>query len=289
MEIKEITAKSLLTLSRLPDSDYAVNPYVGCEFGCAYCYASFMGRFVKEPIDNWGNYVYAKTNAVGVFEHDLMALPRRKWNSSIFLSSVTDPYQGAEAKYKLTRGILEVLAKHQYPGEVSIQTKSVMVLRDVDVFRRLRNFDVGMTVTTTDDALSRFLEVRASAASARIDALRKLTEMGFRTYAFVGPLLPHFRYTPELLDELFSAIANAGVRDVYVEHINLKPYIKERLWKVLENAPENIRKVYESADTEPHRQALDRIVYKLLEKHGLRIRLNGVIYHKKWIDSGKVE
>lgn len=284
IKIKEIEAKHVLVKSNLPDTDYVVNPYTGCEFGCAYCYASFMGRFVNEPIVNWGNYVYVKKNAVEAFRRDLARLGPKSRGSSIFLSSVTDPYQGVEAKYKLTRGILEVLAKEAYPGEVGILTKSSMVLRDIDVFHRIVNLDIGMTITTTDDALGRFLEVRASATSLRLSTLKKLSAEGFDTYAFVGPLLPHFRYEPELLDKLFGSLVDSGVRQVYVEHINMKAYIRERLMKTLEQAMPEVRDVYENADTEPHRKELDKIVSELLKKHGLKLRLKEVIYHKEWMD-----
>lgn len=161
MNIQEIKAKSVVVKSKLPDTDYVVNPYTGCEFGCLYCYASFMGRFVNEPIDNWGNYVYVKVNAVSVFENELRRWSPERRMASLLLSSVTDPYHGVESTYRLTRGILEILARETYPGVVSILTKSPLVLRDVDVLRRIPHLEVGMTVTTTDDQLSRFLEVRA--------------------------------------------------------------------------------------------------------------------------------
>ena len=219
MRYKEVDAKHILTRSSLPDADYVINPYVGCEFGCSYCYASFMGRTVGESIDAWGSYVYVKRNAVELLESDLAALKDRK--ATILISSVTDPYQGAEARYRLTRGILEVLAADGYPGEVGILTKSSLVARDIDIIKRLPRPDVGMTITTTDDELGRFLEVRASATGARLDALKRLHDAGLRPYAFVGPLLPHFRHRPELLDELLGRIAGSGVREVYVEQINV--------------------------------------------------------------------
>ncbi len=279
MQFKEIRARSVLVKSRLPDTDYVVNPYTGCEFGCLYCYASFMGKFVNEPIENWGNYVFVKTNAVSVFERELRLLKDRK--SSIFISSVTDPYQGAESKYLLTRGILDAIARSGYPGPVSIQTKSSLVLRDMDIIKRIPDAEVGMTITTTDDRLSRFLEVRATASSARLQALKRLNEEGIRTYAFVGPLLPHFRDEPELLDDLFASIAGAGVSEVYVEHINLGSYIRKRLSDYLSGNPE-LQRAYAEAATAAHREALDRIVKEKLDKYGLRIRLNGVIYHPEW-------
>lgn len=286
MKTAEIEARSILVKSKLPDTDYVVNPYTGCQFACLYCYASFMGRFVNEPINNWGNYVYVKANAVAVIEEELKKWSPEQRKASILLSSVTDPYHGIEAKYRLTRGILEVLAREAYPGLVGILTKSPMVLRDLDVLKRLPNVEVGMTVTTTDDKTSRFLEVHAPLASTRLSTLKELNREGLSTYAFVGPLLPHFRYQPQLLDELFAGLAEAGVRAVFVEHMNLKPYIRERLWEALEKEPDEVQQVYRAASTKEHREALDGIVSELLTKYDLRLRLGEVLYHNKQGDGG---
>jgi DNA repair photolyase len=281
MKIKEITASSILVASKLPDTDYVANPYTGCEFGCLYCYASFMGRFVGEPIENWGNYVYVKTNAPALCASELSHWSSERRLSSILLSSVTDPYHGIESKYKLTRGILEVFVSELYPGTISILTKSPMVLRDLDLLRQLPRAEVGMTITTTDDKVSRFLEVRAPLASRRLESIRRLNEAGVATYVFVGPLLPHFRYEPELLDQLFGSIAAAGTTSVYVEHMNLKPYIRDRLWQRLANEPQHIKEIYREARTEEHRIALDELVAELLAKHRLSLRLGQVLYHNR--------
>jgi DNA repair photolyase len=243
-----------------------------------------MSKFVNEPIENWGNYVYVKRNAVELLKKDLSKLSYLERRGSILFSSVTDPYQGAEAKYRLTRGMLEVLADEGYPGEVGILTKSSMLTRDIDVMLGLKKPDVGMTITTTDDNLSRFLEVRASATSARLSALRELCNAGLKPYAFVGPLLPHFRYAPELLDDLFMQLADAGVRDVYVEHINLKPYIRARLWEQLKGASPAMQAAYkEDAPTDAHRKELDKMVAEALKRHGLSLRLHEVLYHTEWM------
>lgn len=278
MEIKEISVKNIIVKSKLPDADYVVNPYTGCEFGCIYCYASFMGRFVNESIDNWGNYVYVKTNAVELFDKEIDKVPDK--DTTILLSSVTDPYQGIESKYRLTRGILEIATRKRYGGQIGILTKSSMVTRDIDFLKKIPNVDVGMTITTTDDELSRFLELRATATSMRIKTLGELNKAGLRTYAFVGPLLPHFRYKPELLDKLFASLVEAEVSQVYIEHINLSPYIKKRMFESLEGNKE-LQEVYAEASTNKHRKELDKIVKEQLHKHGLELRLNDVIYHHK--------
>jgi DNA repair photolyase len=282
-KIIETKARSILVRSRLPDSDYVVNPYTGCTHACAYCYASFMGRFVNRGLNEWGEYLYVKTNAVEIFEKELKRMPLGLRNSSIFISSVTDPYQAAELKYRLTRGILEALERERYPGEVGILTKSNIVLRDVDLFKSLPNCEVGMTITTTDDALSRLLEARAPSASVRLDALRKMHESGVRTYAFIGPLLPHLKDKPKLLEKLFADVASAGVETVYVEHMNLKPYIKERLWKIVEKEPAEVREAYKEAESEEYRRELEQIVKEFLNKYNLRLRLGEVLYHEKFM------
>jgi len=279
MKIEEIRAKSILVKSKLPDADYVVNPYTGCQFACQYCYASFMGRFVNESFDNWGNYVYVKVNAVELLDSEITRMSRSRRSASVLLSSVTDPYHGVEAKYQLSRGILRVFVEKQYPGIVGILTKSPLVLRDIDIIEQLPNAEVGMTVTTTDDKLSRFLETKAPLASRRLEALEQLNSRGIRTYAFVGPLLPHFRYQPDLLDDLFSRIAQTGVKHVYVEHINLRAYIRNRLWDILEHEPPEVQAVYREASTNEHRAILDGIVAGLMKKYGLELRLGATIYH----------
>jgi DNA repair photolyase len=93
MNVRTIEAKSVLVRSKLPDAEYGINPYTGCAFGCRYCYASFTGRFVEQPLDAWGDYVYAKVNAVEIFTAELERLRNKGQAPSLLLSSVTDPYR----------------------------------------------------------------------------------------------------------------------------------------------------------------------------------------------------
>ena len=281
-EIKfvEREAKSIMVASKLPATDYVINPYTGCAFSCLYCFASFMGRQVGESVDNWGNYLYIKINAVSLVEKELRRWSPEKRMATLLMSSVTDPYQGAEKTYRLTRGILQVLVREQYPGRVGILTKSPLVLEDVDLLRQLKAAEVGMTITTTDDKLSRFMEVRAPLASRRLETLRRLHEEGITTYAFIGPLFPHFRYCTDELEALFAALAEAKVGSIFVEHINLSPYIRRRLWEELKDAPEQIQNVYRDAATKEHQQALQSMVMGLVERYQLPLQLDTVISHK---------
>ncbi len=281
VEIKEIHSKSILTPSKLPDADFVINPYTGCAFGCTYCYASFMGRYVGKDNDDWGDYVYVKINAPELLKIDLKKLKNRGKGKSIFFSSVTDPYQGMEAKYQLTRKCLEILLAYGFEGQVSILTKSHMVLRDVDILKQLKDVEVGFTITTTDDKISRYFEKKAPNVSQRLDALKQLNLEGIKTYAFVGPLLPHFVAEPEILDSLFEAVAKTGTTELYVEHINLSKYILDRFREEMPELDKSVLdKFYLSRDKD-YRDELSKIVLELVKRYNLKLRLGSAIYHKE--------
>jgi len=259
IKIREIKAKSILTPSKL-GCDYAINPYNGCAFGCAYCYAIFMSRMGHQN-ENWGEWVDVKTNAPELLAHEL----QYKKPGSIFLSSVTDPYQGVEAKYKLTRKCLQILAKVRYPALISILTKSPLVSRDIDLFKKL-NCEIGLTVTSTGDPITKLLETNAPVNSTRIRTLKELQRAGIKTYAFVGPLLPHLAQNPKELEKLLRSLKEAGVENIWVEHINLSPYIKKRLYLfILKNLPGQLVK-FKMAENPKYQERLDNILNEILSK-----------------------
>jgi len=222
-KINEIRAKTILTKTALPGCDYVVNPYNGCQFACMYCYAAQIARW-KHPGEEWGSYLDVKINAPELLKKELP-----KISDTIFFSSVTDPYTGLEAKYQLTRKCLKVLVDADYQGKISLQTKSPLVTRDIDLLKKLKNVSIGFTVTTLDDQVSRFLEVAAPPVSARLEAIKKLTAVGISTYAFVGPVLPHFVKNKKEINNLLDALQNAGVKEVWFEHLHLVGSVKTRL------------------------------------------------------------
>ncbi len=289
MEPVEIEAKSLINRSKIPSVDYVVNPYVGCVFGCAYCYASASGSRVGEPVSAWGDYLYVKINAVEVVRKQLQRMGEGKRRGTLVLSSQTDPYQGHEKHYRLTRGILAELVEVGYSGTVRILTKSPLVTRDIDLLTALPDAEVGLTVTSTDDSVSRWLEVRAPLASRRLKTLAELHEAGVRTYAFIGPLLPHFLEEPQLLEDLLARLAETGVREVYMEHINLDPYIRRRMEEVLAGEPDQVRDAYVRARTRVHRERLDELVGPLLAKHGLELRFDEIVRHTEFTQKKQAE
>ena len=181
--IKEKKARSILSKSGISGIDYCINPYTGCSHGCKYCYATFMKRFTGHG-EAWGSFVDVKINAPEILQRQIKKAPR----GNVMISSVTDPYQTIENQFKITRRCLEVLLPYQFP--VNILTKSPLVLRDLDLIKKFKEIEVGITITTDDDKIREILEPNAPSIETRIHALKELSESGIKTYAFIGPLLP---------------------------------------------------------------------------------------------------
>jgi DNA repair photolyase len=204
--------KTIMGRSGIGSVDYAVNPYIGCEHGCVYCYARFMCR-MGHVGEEWGSFVDVKVNAL----ERLRAEARRKRRGVVLFSSVTDPYQPVERRFRLTRGSLRILLDYDYP--VVVQTKSALVLRDVDILCEFEECDVGFTIITANEEVRRVFEPRASPIADRLRALRVLREAGIDTYVFIGPLLPYL--SEECLPELLDVVADL-VDLVIFDRLNIK-------------------------------------------------------------------
>ncbi len=190
MIVKEIIARSILSKSQI--NDYALNAYVGCEHGCVYCYARFMKRFSGHP-EPWGEFVDVKVNAAELLAREIF---KRKVGT-VWISGVCDAYQPLEEKYRLTRQCLEILVGQGWP--VTIQTKSPLVLRDLDLLRKSPAAQVGFTITTADERMRRIFEPGAPPIEQRLEALRRLHAEGIKTFAMIAPLLPGADKLAELL------------------------------------------------------------------------------------------
>jgi DNA repair photolyase len=188
--VKEVQAKSILNVSKV--YTYVVNPYTGCQHGCSYCYARFTKRFSGHG-EPWGEFVDVKVNAPDLLKLEIS----KKRRGRVWVSGVCDPYQPLEGKYELTRRCLEILRQHNWP--VIIQTRSPLVLRDMDIIKGAREFEVGLTVTTADDETRKLFEPNAPPIIDRIRALEELHRAGVRTYAMIAPILPGAEALPGLL------------------------------------------------------------------------------------------
>lgn len=205
LKVTEIQAKGILNKSKI--FDYCLNPYTGCQINCRYCYARlFMVRYSGHK-EAWGEFVDVKMNAPLLLRKQLEKAKR----GVVWISSVCDPYQPLEAKYSLTRQCLKELAARQFP--VNIQTKSKLVLRDLDLFQEFEDIEVGFTIATDDEEMARLFEPNASSVRERLNSLEQIQAKGIRTFAFVGPLLPG---NPEKLATLLEGRADK----IFIDRMN---------------------------------------------------------------------
>jgi len=205
IQVREVQAKSILNKSKI--FDYCVNAYTGCQVNCRYCYARLFMRRYSGHSEPWGAFVDVKVNAPEVLSRQVI----RAKKGAVWLSSVCDPYQPLEEKYRLTRQCLSILAEAGFPA--NIQTKMTLVLRDLDIIEKFERIEVGMTLSTDDERIARMFEPGASPVGERVAALEKIHSRGIRTFAFVGPLLPG---GPE---NLVSALAGK-VDKILVDRMN---------------------------------------------------------------------
>jgi DNA repair photolyase len=177
----------------------------------------------------WGEFVNVKVNAPTILLREI----GRKPKGVTWLSAVTDPYQPLEKKYELTRKCLEILLRHKFP--IWIQTKSSLVMRDIDLIVDFSEKDVGFTILTLDDEVRKKIEPSASPVGERIAALEQLSRRGVRTFAFVGPILPFITDSEETLRPLLRDLVKAKTSQVLFDKLNLRwgvwPSIKNFLEK----------------------------------------------------------
>jgi DNA repair photolyase len=224
MKVREVSCKTALSKSGLPEYDYSLNPYKGCAHGCTYCYVPNIMHIRR---DEWGGFVEVKLNIPRVLAKEL----KKKEKGTVGISTVTDPYQPIEGRYKLTRYCLEQLLRKDFP--VSIITKSPLVTRDIDILKQFSKSEVGITITTLDDDLREMVERDGPSVQSRFGALKKLIEEGIDTYVFLGPLLPSIEI--EGLEEMIGTLAGLGIKSVYFDELNLKPGIWEGIEEALKS------------------------------------------------------
>lgn len=220
MIVKEIQSKSILSKSQV--YPYVINPYVGCQHNCSYCYARFMKRFTghREP---WGQFVDVKINAPDLLKLEI----GKKRTGKVWISGVCDPYQPLEGRYRLTRQCLEILVRNHWP--VVVQTRSPLVLRDVDLLKEGRDVDVGLSITTTDDEIRKVFEPNAPPVAARVKALDDLHQAGIRTYAMIAPILPGAENLAETLDGKVDYVILDRMNYHYADWVYRKYGLEDKL------------------------------------------------------------
>lgn len=210
MMIQEIHTKNVITKTDIPVCDYAVNPYVGCTHGCKYCYASFMKRFTNHP-EPWGEFLDVKY-------WPEIRNPEKYAGKELFFGTVTDPYNPQEENYCRTRSLLEQL---QDSGiKITIQTKSDLVLRDIDLLRSFSDVRVGFSINTLDETFRADMD-KAVAIERRLAAMQALHDAGIRTTCFISPIFPALTDVPAIVNRVKDQC-----QLIWLENLNLRSSYK---------------------------------------------------------------
>lgn len=217
LKLQEVKVKSIITKTKLPNSDYVINPYVGCIHGCRYCYARFMQRF-SNHVEAWGEFVDVKINAL-----DTVKDINKYRGKAITIGSVTDPYQPIEKKYCLTRRLLEKLL--QIDAEICIITKSALIQRDIDLLKQFSNLTVLISAGFYDDDMRNKFEPGSMQIQERLQALQKLSANGIETILFISPILPELTDWKSLVAQV-KEFATA----IWFENLNFYPAIRNLIF-----------------------------------------------------------
>lgn len=282
---------------------WSLNPYVGCEFGCTYCYARYAHRYAVERAHDAGKLtdeefqdfrgehgweaferrIFVKERVLDALEADLRRYFRANAGSPeptpIVIGTATDPYQPAERRFRITRRILERLTRCDGLN-VGIITKSPLVARDVDVLQRVQarsDLEVHISLISVDAALIRRVEARSPTPVTRLRALEKLSRAGLRAGVIVAPVLPGITDDMAHLEALFRAARDAGAKFVHAGPLRLYPAVRDRFVPMLEEGFPNLaaryRRAYDgrSGAPPPYARALAARVKRLQARFGFPV------------------
>lgn len=265
--IRDIDVKSVFTKSNLPVCDYSVNPYVGCTHACKYCYASFMKRFTNHS-EPWGGFLHVK-------HWPAIAAPHRYDGKELFIGSVTDPYNPQEEEYRRTRSLLEQLKGSGV--KITIQTKSDLVLRDIDLIKSFPDARVGFSINTLDEDFKDDMD-KAASIGRRLEAMRRFHEAGVRTTCFISPIFPGITDVAAIIDR---------VKDrcnlVWLENLNLRGSYKVVIMDYIRQRHPELLPLYEQVYSKGRRdywEQLDDDVRAYAAANGLEYMRNDDSIHR---------
>ena len=277
VEYFTLPVRSLLnrcTGVRMPFA-WTINPYRGCEFACKYCYARYTHEFMelRDGVD-FERKIYVKQHAAELLRQELR---RVKPGEEIAIGTATDPYQPIERRLEVTRAILEELS-HNAGLELGIVTKSNLVLRDIDLLKRIAENNqifINVTITTLDVDLARILEPRAPRPDLRMETVRKLNLERVNAGVICAPVVPGITDSPHDLEALVRATAEAGGKYIYANPLFLKPCSAAVFLPFLEKEFPHLVDSYQQRYKDraflpkAYGQRLSQLMARLREKHGL--------------------
>jgi len=211
---KEISCKTALSSSTLPGLEYSLNPYQGCVHQCCYCYAP---RVLHIPYDQWTSIVYVKRNIPLILSKEL----KRKKPGVVGISTVTDPYQPIEKQYCLTRYCLEQLLRYDFP--VFMQTKSDLIIRDIDILSKFTKAEVMVSIGTLNESERQYMEPYSSSIRQRLKVLETCVKTHIDTSVFFGPIYPTIKKKD--LPGILDIFIDIGIQKIMIDHFRGKPNI----------------------------------------------------------------
>jgi DNA repair photolyase len=277
---------------------WSINPYVGCAFGCAYCYARYAHRYVAErktdagsdtgheltDLPSWLAFerrIFVKRNAPEVLRETLVKTDSRVaklWKGeTVVIGTATDPYQPAERQFRVTRGVLEVLAGEKGLS-VCIITKSAIITRDVDLLATIANrsrLTIHLSLITLDRELARRIEPRAPTPEARLRALERLAAANIDVGINIMPVLPGITDRPAMLDAVVRRVKDAGASHVNACALRLRSSARKRYLPFIESEFPRLASAYRSAFSagyqmgDAYREGLSRFMRERCRKHGI--------------------
>ncbi len=270
MEIVErrIEVRDYLTKSNLPASDYVINPYVGCPHACKYCYARFMKRFTGHK-EKWGSFIDIKECSKPISRKKLEG-------KSVFIASVTDCYNEFEKKYEIMRKILEQLKSADC--EVTISTKSNLVLRDMDLLKEFSNLKVALSVNTLDEKFRNDMD-SGSTIAERLEAMKLLHDVGIYTVLFMSPIFPFITDWKKIIKE-----TKDFTDEYWFENLNLRGEYKQEILDYIDSHypqfTDEYQKIYVQKDS-----AYWENLSHILKEYCKAQNVNNKIYffHKKLV------
>jgi DNA repair photolyase len=276
MEFLHVNARTII--NEIPKASmlrfrWTINTYRGCSHACAYCFARPTHEYLDMNAgDDFERKIVVKVNAVERLKAELN--PARWAGAHIAMGTNTDPYQRCEGKYRLTRGVVEVLAEHANP--FSILTKSTLILRDLDVLTEAaQKADVraNLSIGTLDEEVWKMSEPGTPHPRKRVEAVAKLNDAGIPTGVLVAPVLPGLSDRPEQLREVVKACADAGAASISPIVLHLRPGVRHQYMPWLEKTRPDLLPLYDelyprSYAPKSAQQKITKLVYRYVREFG---------------------
>jgi len=261
-----IEARSILTPTKIPGADFAVNPYIGCTHACKYCYACFMMRFTNHP-EPWGEFLDVKFWPA--IKH-----PTRYSGKRVLIGTVTDPYLPQEAKFGRTHAFLEEMKTSG--ARINILTKSHLVVRDLDLLKQIENSSVAFSINTLDENFRRDMD-RTSPIQRRLEAMKTIHDAGIPTATFISPIFPGITDAKAIMEAV-----KARCDEVWLENLNLRGEFRQRIMGYIKSNYPHLLPLYQQIYSSKDRSYWQSLAHELeVYAAQLGIKLINYFYHEE--------